>query len=116
VTTDFRRLLEALLAGQVEFIVVGGVAASVHGSARVTLDLDVVYRRTRANVERLVGALAPFDPYMRGPPRGLPFSFDVATVERGLNFTLSTTAGALDLLGEIVGGGTFEALVPEIPP
>jgi predicted nucleotidyltransferase len=40
----------------------------------------------------------------------LPFVFDVATIERGLNFTLRTTLGDLDLLGEVTGGGTFEQL------
>lgn len=45
--TDFRALLEALTKAQVEFLLVGGAAATAHGSARLTLDLDIVYRRTR---------------------------------------------------------------------
>jgi hypothetical protein len=54
----------------------------------------------------------PYEPYLRGAPRGLPFRFDLETLERGLNFTLTTTLGPLDLLGEIVGGGGYEDLVP----
>src|SRR5919112_1254288 len=51
---------EFLLAGAgVEFIIVGGAAATAHGSARLTLDLDIVYRRTPANISRLVRSLAP---------------------------------------------------------
>jgi hypothetical protein len=42
----------------------------------------------------------------------LPFALDVATLQRGLNFTLTTDAGWLDLLGEIAGGGAFEQLLP----
>ncbi len=57
--TDFARLLEALTRGHVEFVVIGGVAATAHGSAHVTADLDVVYRRTSDNVAHLVEALAP---------------------------------------------------------
>jgi hypothetical protein len=110
--TDFRGLIETLLAGEVDFIVIGGVAAAVHGSARATFDLDVVYRRTPDNVGRLVGALRPLAPYLRGAPPGLPFEFEVATVARGLNFTLDTDLGGLDLLGEVVGGGTYDALLP----
>jgi hypothetical protein len=110
--TDFARLLAALVGAEVEFLVIGGFAATAHGSAYLTVDLDVVYRRTPENLERLVAALADLEPYLRGAPPGLPFRLDVATLERGLNFTLTTSAGALDLIGEATGGGTYEALLP----
>lgn len=110
--TDFKALLRALLDGGVEFILVGGVAATVHGSTRLTLDVDVVYRRSRDNIDCLVLALTPYHPYLRGAPRGLPFRWDSATVQRGLNFTLTTAVGDLDLLGEIAGGGSYENLLP----
>ena len=111
--TDFPGLLRALGGAGVEFIVVGGAAATAHGSARLTLDLDVVYRRTPDNIARLVESLAALRPYLRGAPPGLPFRWDIATVARGLNFTLTTDVGAIDLLGEIAGNGTFEALVDD---
>ena len=110
--TDFKALLRILSDAGVEFIVVGGVAAAVHGSARATFDLDVVYRRTPEGIDRLVLALLPYHPYLRGAPPGLPFRWDAATVRRGLNFTLTTDLGDLDLLGEITGGGGYEALAP----
>ena len=109
---DFRGLIETLARAHVEFIVIGGVAAAAHGSARATFDLDVVYSRSPQNRQRLVDALASLQPYLRGAPPGLPFVFDRPTVDRGLNFTLDTTLGALDLLGEVVGGGTYEELLP----
>ena len=109
---DFARLLRVLSDSKTEFIVIGGFAATAHGSAHVTVDLDVVYRRTPENVARLAAALAPLHPYLRGAPEGLPFRFDPATIERGLNFTLATDAGDLDALGEAAGGGTYEALLP----
>jgi len=74
--TDFRSLLEALTSFGVEFIVVGGAAAIAHGSARLTLDLDIVYCREPDNLARLVRALAPYHPYLRGAPSGLPFVWD----------------------------------------
>jgi hypothetical protein len=110
--TDFERLLRALSGAGVEFVVIGGVAATAHGSAHVTTVLDIVYRRTPGNVARLAEALAPLSPYLRGAPPGLPFRFDVETIRRGLNFTLVTDAGDLDVLGEATGGGTYEALAP----
>ena len=111
--TDFNALLRLLTENNVEFIIVGGAAATAHGSARLTLDLDVVYRRSSENIARIVNALRPIKPYLRGAPAGLPFDWSVETIAKGLNFTLITSLGALDLLGEIVGGGAYEQLVPE---
>lgn len=109
--TDFRELLRVLGQNQVEFVIVGGLAATVHGSSRFTKDLDIVYRRTRDNVTRLVNALANYEPYLRGAPPGLPFNWDERTIWNGLNFTLITSLGALDLLGEITGGGSYDDLL-----
>ena len=108
--TDFAALLRALVEGKVEFVVIGGMAAVAHGSAHVTVDLDVVYERSEANIARLAAALAPLAPYLRGAPPGLPFRFDPPTIRAGLNFTLTTAAGDLDLLGEATGAGTYERL------
>lgn len=112
-TTDLSGLLRCLSEAGVEYLLVGGVAATAHGSARLTQDLDVVYRRSPENLRRLVTALGPHRPYLRGAPPGLPFRWDPETVRRGLNFTLTTEWGAIDLLGEIVGGGTYEDLLPD---
>lgn len=111
--TDFGALLRLLTENEVEFIIVGGAAATAHGSARLTLDLDIVYKRSTTNIARLVEALHPIQPYLRGAPPGLPFDWSSETIEKGLNFTLITSLGALDLLGEIVGGGGYEQLSAE---
>ncbi len=104
---EFRRLLESLHRNDVSFVIVGGIAATLHGSARLTFDLDIAYERTPENLARLVAALAPFKPYLRGAPAGLPFKFDVETLKRGLNFTLTTSDGSIDLLGEVSGVGSY---------
>jgi hypothetical protein len=109
--TDFPGLLRTLAAAGVEFIVVGGAAATAHGAARLTLDVDVVYRRTVDNIARLARAVAPLHPYPRGAPPGLPFLWDERTIYNGLNFTLTTDLGPLDLLGEIAGGGGYDDLI-----
>ena len=111
--TDFSGLLKALNGADVDYILVGGVAAAAHGSSRLTLDLDVVYSRNPENIHRLVKALAPHNPYIRGAPPGLPFRWDAETLDYGLNFTLVTSLGAIDLLGEIAGGGTYESLIDD---
>ena len=68
---------------------------------------------TITNLDRLVAALASEKPYLRGAPPGLPFTWDRETLARGLNFTLVTSLGEIDLLGEIPGGGAYDDLVPE---
>lgn len=108
--TDYAALIPLLVDSEIDFIIVGGAAATAHGSARLTLDLDIVYSRDSFNLEQIVKALEPFQPYLRGAPPGLPFEWSVETLKKGLNFTLITTLGALDLLGEIVGGGGYEEL------
>lgn len=105
--TDFRRLLEALDAAQVEFVIVGGVALIAHGFTRLTEDLDICYERSPENLERLARALAPLHPTLRGAPPGLPFTLDARTLRAGLNFTLESEAGDIDLLGELTGVGMY---------
>ena len=113
VTTRFDRFLPLLTEANVRFIIVGGFAATLHGSARLTLDLDLVYARDREDLDRLATALVPLHPYLRGAPPGLPFMLDADTLRRGLNFTLRTDWGSLDLLGEIAAGRGYAELLPE---
>ncbi len=108
----FEKVLAALSNGGVEFVLVGGVAGNVHGSARLTYDLDVVYSRSHENIRRLAETLRPYTPYLRGAPPGLPFVFDEGTIRNGLNFTLTASLGDFDLLGEVAGGGTYQGLLP----
>jgi hypothetical protein len=110
---DFGGLLRALADGRVRFIVVGGIAGAAHGLARATYDLDVVYAREDADLDRVVAALSPLAPYLRGAPAGLPFRVDADTLRRGLNFTLTTSLGDLDLLGELTGGGGYDQLLKD---
>jgi predicted nucleotidyltransferase len=109
---NFAELLPHLANHHIRFIVVGGGAAIAHGLARLTYDVDIVYARDPENIRNLVHALHDQKPYLRGAPPGLPFICDEQTIRSGLNFTLTTNLGDLDLLGEITGGGSYEALFP----
>jgi hypothetical protein len=55
--TRFFRLLEVLVRHEVEFLIAGGVAGLLEGAPILTLDLDVVFRRTDENIKRLLQAL-----------------------------------------------------------
>jgi len=109
---DFSTIVGVLANAGVDVIVIGGLAAQAHGSARITQDTDFLYSRTRDNIERLTAALLPYQPYLRGAPPGLPFRFDARAVQQGLNFTLRTALGDIDLLGEVAGVGNYEAVLP----
>lgn len=113
---DFEQMLPLLADAGVEFVIVGGLAAIIHGSARATFDLDICYSREAANIERLAATVTSLSPALRGAPEGLPFRFDAATIRKGLNFTLTTHLGDIDLLGEVSGvGGYDEAFSASLP-
>jgi predicted nucleotidyltransferase len=103
-----QQTLQLLAEHEVEFILIGGVAISVHGASYVTFDLDICYSRTKDNLRRIVAALRPYHPRLRDIPEGLPFVWDETTLRQGTNFTLSTDLGDIDLLGEVKGVGTYD--------
>lgn len=108
--TEFEKLLQTLRAARVKFVLIGGLAAIAHGAATLTGDVDICYARDGQNLERLVQALAPFHPRLRGVPPDLPFRLDVPTLRTGLNFTLTTDLADLDLMGEVLGLGAYDAV------
>jgi hypothetical protein len=104
---QFERAIQALCDGGVDFVVIGGVAATLHGGATVTYDLDISYSRAPANLVRLAAALAPFHPRPREFPAGLPFLWEPATLRNTSVLTLQTDIGEIDLMAEVTGLGTF---------
>jgi hypothetical protein len=102
-----KELVEVLSDEAVDFVLIGGLAAVLHGSAYVTYDMDIAYSRERENCQRLAKALSQLNPSLRGAPLGLPFLLDANTLRNGANFTLSTNFGDLDLLGEVTGLGSY---------
>ena len=104
---QLQEALVLLAQHEVEFVIVGGVAASLHGSSLTTFDLDLCYSRESGNLERLSRALAGFRPRLRGAPEDVPFLWDARTLRNGFHFTLTTELGDLDLLAEISGVGGY---------
>ena len=103
-------LLETLVRHEVDFVLIGGLAAVALGSSRSTYDIDVAYGRTKENLERLTSALTELGATLRGAPASVPFLLDAKTLASGLNFTFSTRFGALDILGEPAGAPRYEDL------
>jgi len=111
VNLEIEQLIGTLVTNQVRFILIGGLAMRAHGSAHITEDADFCYERSLANCQALAQAMAPFHPYMRGAPAGLPFKFDAATIQSGLNFTLVSDLGDVDFLGELRGIGFYDQVL-----
>jgi len=101
-------ILKSLTENEVEFVVIGGVAITAHGSAYLTKDLDFCYLRSNENLKKIVDALSDFAPRFRGFPENLPFTFDISTLKNGTNFTFTTNVGDIDLLGEVAGVGNYQ--------
>jgi len=103
-------LLELLTRHEVDFVVIGGLAAAVRGSARATFDIDVAYARNDDNLERLAEALREADAKLRGAPRDVPLLLGAETLKRGSNFTFATRFGSLDILGDPAGAPSYREL------
>jgi len=108
--TPFERLIELLSRHKVELIVIGGRAETLLGSARVTFDVDLCYRRTSDNLRRLADVLNQLNPTLRGAPPDLRFRLDAESLGLGCNFTFSTSMGDLDLLGHVEPIGGYDEL------
>ncbi len=106
---ELKKLLDRLLEHQVEFILIGGFAAVVHGSPSLTQDVDICFSFTHHNVEKLLKALEGTNPRVRAGKGWLPLS----EVQRLLEYNtlhVATDLGMLDLLGEVGGLGPFSRL------
>jgi predicted nucleotidyltransferase len=109
--SDLHQIAEVFARHGVEFIVIGGQAESLMGSARVTYDVDLCYRRTQDNLERLAEALKQLKPTLRGAPPNLAFVIDARSLALGNNYTFETPLGSLDLLGWIDPLGDYDAVI-----
>lgn len=99
--------VRALARAGVQFVLVGGLAMTLRGSAAVTTDVDIVYERSPENMKRLVEALARHSPRLRDAPSAGRFHLDERAIRNGMNVTLSTDLGDIDLIGELSGIGGY---------
>jgi hypothetical protein len=111
---DPAELLRRLVAAEVRFVVVGGLAAQSHGSPSSTDDLDVCYARDTENLRALASVLKDVAAIRRGLPPDAPAMppLDARALRAGGLFTLSTRFGDFDLLADPDPGLDFEQLSP----
>ncbi len=102
-------ILRVLRAHEVDFIVVGGMAAVIGGAPIVTQDVDVLRANTPENVERLLAALEELDAVFRGDDRRLRPNASHLTGPGHL--LLATRLGVLDLPGSVEDSTSYEELL-----
>ena len=104
--------LRTLVDHGVRFVLIGGYAGALRGSPVITGDVDVCYARDDENLARLAEALGSLAARLRGAPPDAPFRLDARTLRAGDHFTLSTSAGPVDILGTPSGTKGFPDLDP----
>ena len=106
----FREILKALQDQGLDFVVIGGVAASLHGSPVGTTDVDVCISFSDENLPKIIAAMRPLHPRLRHRPDRMPLPEDIERLRGLKNLYLDTDLGKVDLLGELPGICTYEEL------
>lgn len=107
---DAKAMLRELTRAGVDFVVIGGIALVLHGSARATFDLDITYATDTGNLEALGGVLVALEARLRGVDDDVPFVPDAATLRNVELLTLRTVAGDLDVLARPAGAPAYDVL------
>jgi hypothetical protein len=102
-------LLETLLRNDVEFVLVGGMAAVAHGSSQLTRDLDICVPLQADNFLRIQSSLGSFNPRLRVGKDRIPLNLEKEVAGRLKNLYILTDEGNLDCLGEVSGLGGYAA-------
>jgi hypothetical protein len=110
---DVPQLLTRLTSAGVDFVVVGGIAMVLLGSARLTRDLDICFSSGKRNLEKLGAVLVDLDARLRDVPgssEAVPFTPDARTLRNVQLLTLSTSLGWLDVHRVLDGVPAYKEL------
>ena len=107
---DFLEIVKRLTHEQVEFVIIGGFAATIYGCTLVTQDLDLCCNFSNENLQRLEKALAGLNPVHRMTPKRKKFALTEIDVKNLKNLYLDTDIGVLDCLSFVEGVGSFETV------
>jgi len=107
---DFENLLNTLIKNEVEFVIIGGFAATVHGVTLLTNDIDICIQFTHDNTEKLFNSLKDYNPIIREIE--IPLKDKRDSLDKLKNLYLITELGPIDILSEVAGLGTYEDVLP----
>lgn len=106
---DAQRILEELARHEVNFVLVGGMAAQTHGNTRMTNDVDLIPAPDPANLERLAEALRALDARVLNPGHE-DLEIDAAMLPRATIWQLATPHGDIDVLRDAPGAAPYKQL------
>jgi predicted nucleotidyltransferase len=105
---NLSQLIQRLADAGLEFVIVGGYAATTHGSSYVTRDVDICAVLSESNIAKLRAALAEWNPRHRMTPQRVSFMTHPSPGVPVRNLYLQTDVGVVDILTEVLGVGDFE--------
>ena len=108
-----QELFDTLARHRVAYVLIGGLAATLHGSSALTNDADICPDPARENLERLAGALRDMDARIRSDTEsdGVPFSLDADFLGRMNLVNLTTRFGDFDIAFRPAGSHGYDDLV-----
>lgn len=106
-------IFRSLAEQDVEYVLVGGLAATAHGVSIITVDTDICFRQTPENCERLARSLEPLAAEIY-PPRPVPIPITAELLRTHRIVHLRTRAGRLDVMASIPGLGLYDEIVPGV--
>ena len=107
---QLNQLLARLIKAEVEFVLVGGLAASIHGSSLTTRDVDVCCSFTASNLLRIQHAFDDQHPVHRMRP-DLPIALTPEQCVHLKNLYIKTDLGVIDCLGSVLGVGEYDEVL-----
>lgn len=107
---SLKNLLKVLVESDIDFVIIGGFAATLYGSTQVTQDIDICSPLNPKQIEKFRRFLAPFNPKHRMTPKKLSFTDFPKDLKGVKNLYIKTDLGVLDILGEVTGVGSFEEI------
>ncbi len=106
---DPSAMVARLIAGGVDFVIIGGLAATLQGAELPTLDLDISYDRSLQNLERLASALQDLEVRLRGA-EDAPIRIDAILLRNGEIWTFRSSVGNIDCLANPTGAPPYAQL------
>lgn len=109
---DTKTILQRLLENRVDFVVVGGLAATLYGASTVTYDLDVCLDFSQENILKMMEAVRELNPRIRAQQGWILLeSLSPERVSTLGNLYLQTDSGGLDLMGSLREIGSYKDVV-----
>ncbi|MBT8043063.1 MAG: nucleotidyltransferase [Kiritimatiellales bacterium] len=105
---DLTGIIGRLIRAEVDFVLVGGLAAVTHGSSMTTQDIDICCDFSPENLLRIQSALENLNPVHRMTTNHLPLELTEINCRSLKNLYLDTDWGPIDCLGEVLGLGNYD--------